>query len=125
MIVTDLLSWWYGTAWKTALTQITGRAERILGAFSVGLLARTLFAPFRQIDAGSVHGSLEAQLHAWFDRTFSRVIGFFIRSIVIISGCIAVVLAVVVGVVWAVLWLAIPVLPAVGIFLMLSGWTLS
>lgn len=125
MIVTDLLVWWYGAAWVDVLKQVFGRAERILVAFSVGLLARTLFAPFRQIDAGQVRGSLEVQLHAWFDRTFSRVIGFLVRSIMICTGCLAAALAVAAGIVWAILWVLIPVLPAVGIFLMLTGWTVS
>lgn len=125
MIVTDLLVWWYGTAWANVLKQIPERTQRVLGAFSVGLLARTLFAPFRQIDAGRVRGSLEVQLHAWFDRTFSRIVGFFVRSIMIITGCIVAVLVMIAGIIWALLWLVIPILPAVGVFLMLSGWTLS
>lgn len=125
MIVTDLLGWWYGAGLAEVLRQITGRARRVLGAFSVGLLARTLFAPFRQIDAGNVRGSFDVQMHAWFDRTFSRVMGFFIRSVVIVSGCLAALLMIIVGVVWAVLWFVLPVLPVAGVFLLLSGWTLA
>lgn len=125
MIVTDLLAWWYGAGLAHVLRQVTGRAERILSAFSVGLLTRTLFAPFRQIDAGRVRGSLEVQLHAWFDRTFSRVIGFFVRTIMIVTGCVTALIVLVAGLVWAALWLVIPVLPAIGVFLLLSGWTLA
>lgn len=124
MIVTDLLTWWYGAGFMEVLRQIVGRAERVLIAFSVGLLARTLFSPFRQIDAGRVRGSLEVQLHAWFDRTFSRVVGFFVRSIMIFTGLIVATLAFCGGIIWAMVWLAIPVLPIAGVFLLLSGWTL-
>lgn len=125
MIVADLLAWWYGVALADVIKQILGRAKRVLDAFSVGLLARTLFAPFRQIDAGRARGSLEVQMHAWLDRMFSRVIGFFIRSVVIIAGCVAAALAVCGGVLWALLWLFVPILPIVGAFLLFSGWTIS
>ena len=95
-----------------------------MDAFSVTLLAKSLFAPFRQIDAGSVHGPLGLQLRAWFDRTFSRVFGFFVRSIMILSGCIFAFCVLTVGVIWASLWVVIPFLPAAGLVLFVSGWTL-
>lgn len=64
-------------------------------------------------------------MHALFDRTFSRCIGFLVRSIVIVTGCLAAGLVIIAGVVWALLWLVLPVLPVIGVFLMLSGWTLA
>lgn len=123
MIVPDLLVWWYGVGWADVLKQVFGRSRRVLEAFSVGLLARTLFAPFRQIDASRVRGSLNMQMHAWFDRGFSRCIGFLARSIVIVSGSVIAVVVACAGAVWAVVWLAIPILPVVGVFLLASGWT--
>lgn len=125
MIVTDLLAWWYGAAWLEVWRSVLTRAQGVLAAFSVGLLARTLFAPFRQIDAGSVRGSLGLQLHAWFDRTFSRFVGFGVRSVMIVSGCLTAAMVLCAGIVWAIVWLVIPILPIAGVFLMLSGWTLE
>ena len=125
MIVTDLLSWWYGAAWANVWQSVFSSARGVLDAFSVGLLARTLFAPFRQIDAGSARGSLSVQWRAWFDRTFSRFIGFGVRTVMIVSGCVSALFVVCFGLLWAVFWFFIPLLPIVGVFLLLSGWTIG
>lgn len=124
MIFTDLLLWWYGPGWRAEVRKIFTRTAAILESFSVALLVRTLFAPFKQIDAGQVRGSIQVQFRAWFDRTFSRVFGFFVRSFVIFTGCLA---ALVVGVgsaLFAFVWLFAPFLPLLGIIVMIAGWTL-
>ena len=92
----------------------------VLEAFSVGLLARTLFAPFRQIDAGGVRGPIGVQLRAWFDRTFSRFFGAILRSIMIFCGLVGAAGMFIAGIVWAALWLIIPFLPVVGLLMMVA-----
>lgn len=124
MIVTDILLWWYGSAWTGEIGKISSRTTRVLSAFSVVLLLKTLFAPFRQIDAGSVHGSMQAQFRAWSDRTFSRAVGFVVRSFVIVTGCLVALLVGLISAVYALLWLFVPLLPILGIILWLSGWTI-
>lgn len=118
MVLFSMLQWWYTTAWMNELENVSKRARGVLEAFSVGLLAKTLFAPFRQIDAGSVRGPLNIKLRAWFDRTFSRLFGAVVRSIMIVSGCIAAAGIFVAGLTWAALWLVLPVLPLVGAIMM-------
>ena len=123
MIVLDIFVWWYGVAWMNELKKIQSRTVAILESFSVGLLARTLFAPFRQIDAGSVRGSLETRFRAWSDRTFSRVMGFFVRSLMIVTGCLLAIVVALGSVLYALLWLLIPFLPLVGLVFVFFGWT--
>ncbi len=118
MIAIDMIAWWYTTAWFALLHKIQLLVANVLQNFSVGLLASTLFSPFRQIDAGGVRGPVGVQLRAWFDRTFSRLFGAVIRSVMIISGCLVACIVLVVGVVWAAMWLIIPVLPVVGLIIM-------
>jgi hypothetical protein len=119
MIVIEMLAWWYTEAWIEQFQAITGRITRTLESFSVGLLTQTLFAPFRQIDAGNVRGSLEVQVRAWFDRTFSRFFGFIVRSIVIFAGCIAALAVGIVSIAWVIVWIFIPILPLIGLAIML------
>lgn len=91
--------------------------ERIQGAlrfFSVPLLITSLFAPFRQISAGRVSGSLSVQLQAFGDRLFSRVIGAIVRSFLILFGIVTVVVMAVLLVVCAVAWPLLPVAPLIG-----------
>lgn len=125
MMILDWLTWWYGAAWMQALQRVQKRAVGVLDTFSVTLLAGSLFAPFRQIDAGGVRGPIGVQIRAWFDRSFSRIFGFFLRSIMILTGLTIACFVWLFGVVWLLTWLVIPVLPVLGIIATGSGWVLS
>lgn len=124
MLALALFSWWYTTAWKDLAVRTQRRVGRTLGFFSVGLLLRTLFDPFRQIAAGQVRGSIDAQFRAWVDRTFSRFIGAAVRTIFIILGIVSAVVLMFVGFVQVLLWPLVPLLPAVAIIGFVQGWTL-
>lgn len=121
MIVVDMLSWWYTTAWLDLLRNMKRRTVGVFEAFSVSLLARTLFSPFRQIDAGSVRGPIGVQLRAWFDRTFSRFFGAMVRSVMIFCGLLGTAGMALLGALGAIAWLFIPVLPIIGLALMMAA----
>lgn len=123
MIFTDLLIWWYGPGWRAELQKVAVRTKGILEAFSVRLLAGSLFAPFKQIDAGRVRGPVQVQFRAWFDRTFSRVFGFFVRSLVIFTGCLAAFIVGIGSIVLSIVWLVVPILPILGLVLAVAGWS--
>lgn len=118
MIMLDVLVWWYKIAWVDVLHDVQKRTVGVFQSFSVTLLLRTLFAPFRQIDAGGVRGPINVQIRAWFDRSFSRIFGAVLRSLVIIAGCLTGAAVLFFGVVWAAVWLIIPFLPVVGVVMM-------
>ena len=99
--------------------------EKLMGTldyFSIDLLLRTFFSPFRQISAGQVRGPIGVQMRAFFDRLISRVIGAMIRLTMIIFGIVAITFYAVVGGVLVVVWGVIPLLPVLGLVLFLSGW---
>lgn len=121
MVFFDMLLWWYGTAWVETLQAIQKRTTAIFETFSVGLLARTLFSPFRQIDAGRVRGPIDVQLRSWFDRTFSRFFGAIVRSVMIACGCFVALVVFSASIIWAAVWLIIPVLPILGLIMALVG----
>lgn len=103
------------------MQKVRARIRAVLGFFSVGLLAGSLFAPFRQIAAGRAGGSLTAQLQAWGDRLFSRGIGFVVRSFLIILGIAIVIIVAGVGLVLCLLWPLLPLAPIIGVVLMGMG----
>lgn len=95
--------------------------------FSIGLLLKTLFQPFRQISAARVDGALEVKARAWLDRLVSRLIGAFIRIVVMIVGILAIILVALLGAIRIILWLTLPLLPLVGIGLIIwvnTLWTI-
>lgn len=119
MIISALFSWWYGKGWAQLGQRVMLRVSRALGFFSVGILARTLFDPFRQIDAAGVRGSFQVQMRAFFDRSFSRVVGFFLRSMVIVFGLAVGTVLLISGAIQLVVWPLLPFLPLVGLLIAL------
>lgn len=122
MFVVGLLSWWYGEGWRQCVAGVRDRIVSLYDYFSFDLLLTTLFAPFRQISAGNVRGSLSVQMHAWLDRLVSRVVGAVVRSGLLLIGLAALCLVVLWGAVSIVLWAIVPVVPIIGVVLMVIGW---
>lgn len=122
MIIWGVLTWWYTEGWYQCLQRVKDRLEATLDFFSIDLLLRTLFAPFRQISAGSVRGSFEAQMRAFFDQLISRCIGTVARLIMIAIGSVMVVLHLVFGLLFLAMWCVVPLLPLIGLGLFIAGW---
>ena len=123
MFIVGLLSWWYGAGWRQRAMLIRERVARTVDYFSIDLLLKTLFAPFRQISAGKINGPIAVKWRAFVDRTISRVIGSIIRIFIILIGCVTIILYGVMGLATLVLWAIIPALPLIGFLLFISGWT--
>lgn len=121
MLLPAFFSWWYGEGWLSLARKVNGRVTGVLKFFSVGQLAMSLFAPFRQISAGRVQGPLGVQLRAWGDKQFSRVIGAIVRLLLIFCGLIGALLYGVLGLAMMVLWPLLPAVPIVGLVLSISG----
>lgn len=122
MMVLAMLSWWYTAGWARLAKRVGSRINATLETFSVGLLLRTLFTPFRQISAGAARGnSLDVQLRAFGDRLFSRVFGAFVRSLFIIIGLLTALLTAVIGLVQLLVWPLLPCAPVIGVALMAAG----
>ncbi len=116
MLVVSLLSWWYTAGWAQLARRSVLRVAGVLEFFSVGMLAGSLFAPFRQISAGKVRGSLDTQMRAWADRQISRGIGAMVRLAVILFGLVATLLMAIVAAALLALWPFVPVMPLVVVF---------
>ncbi len=125
MFLVGMLSWWYGDGWRQRYGLMISRLTRISDYFSIGLLLTTLFAPYRQISAGSVNGSVGAQFRAFIDRLISRFVGLFVRLFMVIFGLIALVFQIIAGTIVLLFWLLIPIFPLIGLVLFAIGWAPS
>lgn len=107
-MVIELIKWWYGSGWLKALTKTIDWANGVKQSFSVPILMKTLFSPWRQIVAlpGS---SFDTKMRAMVDNFVSRLVGFFVRLIALFASLLMLIGAVVAGFVIAVLWPFIPV----------------
>lgn len=122
MVIWGMMTWWYTEGWRQCLLRVKGRLAATLDYFSIGLLLKTLFAPFRQISAGNVRGSLDVQMRAFFDRLISRFIGMMVRLVMIGVGGLVILFNVIAGGVTIIFWALVPLLPLVGVALFVSGW---
>jgi hypothetical protein len=122
MFLVGILSWWYGDGWMQRAGLIRERLARTLDFFSISLLFKTLFSPFRQISAGKIRGSIGVQMHAFFDRLISRIIGAMVRTFMIAAGVIVIALHIVWGLIVLAGWALVPLLPVAGILLFSIGW---
>ena len=122
MTIVWVLSWWYGAGWKAYVLRVRERLARTMDYFSIDLLLKTLFSPFRQISAGKVDGPVGLKLRAFFDRLISRVIGAFVRGIIILIGSVWLGIQGLFGVVSIVIWAFVPFLPVIGFIAAIAGW---
>lgn len=122
MFTVGLLQWWYGTGIRDQFVRATDRIAALYDYFSIDLLARSLFAPFRQISATKVSGSIEVRLRAFIDRLVSRMVGTVMRAILIVVGIIGIIFTTILNVIWVLVWVILPIVPFVGVTLMLAGW---
>jgi hypothetical protein len=122
MFIMGLLSWWYGVGWRGRLIRLREKLASSVDFFSIDLLLRTFFSPFRQISAGKVDGSLSVQMRAFLDRIISRSIGAMVRLVMIIVGLLAITAHFIIGVILLLLWGVVPLLPIIGIVIAGTGW---
>ena len=122
MFIVGMIAWWYSVGWKRTAVDVWESIERLYDTFSLGLLLKTLFAPWRQISAGKVRGPIGVQLRAFFDRLVSRIIGGFIRIITLLIGVAALCLMLLIGLLRLAIWPLVPAMPAVMVVAAISGW---
>lgn len=122
MVIVSIITWWYSAGFVQALGAVGRRLAGLFDFFSIDLLLRTLFSPFRQISAGRVDGPIGVQLQALVDKLVSRVIGAVVRVIVMIAGIISLLVMAAASLLYLVAWLLMPLLPLVGLTLALAGW---
>lgn len=123
MVLVGIFRWWYGSGLIHHVKLSYVGILRVADFFSIGLLLKTLFNPFKQISANGRGNSLPEQLSAFFDRLFSRCVGGVIRFLTIIIAIFAIASRAILMAVSLVLWTIMPLTPAFGVVLWLSGVT--
>lgn len=118
MFVVDLVQWWYAKGWGTFWSDMKAMLKNTADTFSIGDLLKTLFAPYRQIDAENEGGPILARL---VSKLISRLVGFFARSALIVCGLVLMLLEIIAMGVMMIVWPLMPILPFVGIILAVLG----
>jgi hypothetical protein len=118
-MIFEMLRWWYVTGWLQATHRIGEWTKSVERTFSIKLLARTLFAPWRRII--SVSGrSFDDKMRAALDNFVSRCVGFFVRSGVLIVAAIATFVTFTASVLMVGIW---PLLPFIFVYCLVRSIT--
>lgn len=115
----EMLRWWYTTGWTQILRQITTWPLRVERAFSFVILVQTLFSPWKRIISGGGN-TIDAKFRAAMDNLVSRLIGGFVRSIVLLGALCAMAGAGIAAMLFAIIW---PLLPVAIVFGVIRGIT--
>ena len=91
------------------MSSFTKRLTRVIEDFSIGLLLKTLFSPWKRIITNPGR-SIEDRFRAAGDNAFSRVVGFFVRLLVIITGLGAMLIVALLTLVEIILWPLVPLM---------------
>lgn len=117
MLAIELIAWWYGKGWIQSIQQTKIRLAKTASAFSLDILLRTLFAPWKRITTTAGSG-LDAKMQALLDNLISRVVGFTVRLFVLFSALIILAVTLVFSVIQIIVW---PFVPLLLIFLIIRG----
>ncbi len=111
--------WWYGTGLIQAYQIATSIMAHVTDFFSLPILFRTLFAPWKNDVTVARNLSLADQLKVWQMNFVGRFIGFLVRSVVIVVALLILFILVLAGAAGLVIWLLGPplviILPLLGV----------
>ena len=102
--------WHYTKAWQDIFRIIGNYLWFIGNFFSIGLLSRTLFSPWRRLSVSGGKGSKDGFFGALLINTLLRGVGFLARSITILVGVAALFLTIIFSCAFLVAWLFLPVI---------------
>jgi hypothetical protein len=117
MLVMAFIQWWYGPGWRDAGARLLTRMHETYLNFSMPILLRTMFAPWRRI-ISAPGASLQDRARAVVDNAVSRAVGFSMRLFTLLAACILILLYAIVGGLILILW---PVIPLLGPGLIVGG----
>ena len=120
MLMVGFFSWWYGAGWRGQVSRVSGTLAQVNDFFSIPLLLKTLFAPFRQISADAGGQDIASKFRAWGDRMFSRIIGGILRIFMIIFGGLTLLAVLILSLIRLIIWPILLFLPLGGAILMFS-----
>lgn len=122
MLVLDLLYWWYSRGFLELFARLKERLKDAEDFFSIRLLIKNLFSPFRQISAQGTNSlALSERFKAFIDLLISRIVGATVRFLLLIVGIIVIIAQTLIGLVMIVVWPALPLSVVGGVILCFAG----
>jgi hypothetical protein len=111
MLVIALFSWWYGSGWLWAANRLRARLTGVGREYSVGILLKTLFSPWKQIiSTTGAQSTIGLNFNIMLDNLISRFVGLTVRSLTLLAAGFIWLLTLAVGLAVLLIWPAVPLL---------------
>ena len=120
MVIISLLSWWYSEGWLEQISLTKRSFIKLADKFSIGMLLKTLFAPFRQISVGEQAGKTASLASVIADKLISRLVGSVMRLVMVFVGTLTLIIYAIISVFRLAGWPLLPLAPVLGLVLMVS-----
>jgi ABC-type multidrug transport system fused ATPase/permease subunit len=108
-LLMDFFVWYYSAAFRDMFALWLNGMWFIVHFFSIPLLLRTLFAPWRRITDTYRRGSIEDLMETFVMNTMTRIFGAVVRSVIIFIGVVCLLVGSVALILSVLLWVALPV----------------
>lgn len=118
MVLVYLLGWWYSRGWGWAVTSILSKIKDINETFSIPILLRTWFAPWKQIQTQATFRNF---FQAAIDNLVSRFVGSMVRGTMMFGALLSSLAVFAFAVAVLVVWPLIPVLVIVFPLISING----
>lgn len=119
MLFVSFVGWWYTRGWVAFGNKLLELIKKIAREFSIRLILRTLFSPWKQIiSSGGVNTTLGDKIRKVVDNLVSRLVGAGVRFIMLILGLIFTGLLSMLSLLAFIIW---PLIPPASVALILLG----
>lgn len=122
-MVSEYLIWWYGEGIISAWRVVVAVLYDVTDFFSLPILVRTWFSPWKNDTIVARNISLGDQWKIWQQNFISRFFGFMIRTIIILFTLFILAVLTILSAISVGVWLLVPFLPL--LLPLLSIWVLS
>lgn len=112
------ISWWYTDELIYLWQSVNIITAKIYYAFSIPILFRTLFSPWKKDTLYAENPSLSESFQIMIGNGVSRIVGAVVRLMTIFAGIISTGLTFVTGLIFLAVWI---LLPLIIIYLFISG----
>ena len=109
LLIPYYLRWHYGPALKNALAIISNIIWFLWHFFSIGILSKTLFAPWERLQEKREKGlNIEGFLGTLLLNTVMRLVGAIVRLIFILIGLVSILATIIASAIFLCVWLVLP-----------------
>jgi len=112
------LAWWYAQEPIYLWQAVNAISNKILMAFSVPILLRTLFDPWKRDVSYAENASLDVRYKIWLNNLLSRLVGFVVRFFTALTGMLFAASSFLILAAFFLVWLALPIII---LFLLFNG----